>query len=372
MSQDNAVRDARRAQRLFGCGEEPTPSSRESDPSALENKAGRDFRRAGILFFLALVTLPVFGASTITSIAPASAYAGESVLVMFIGSGLTGITGVSGWGSNAAVSNLVANDSTVVLTLNIGKDAGVGTRELSLTGSNGKTNAVDFQVLAPTVKSTHPAIANRLTAGADSLAPGTPDGTADSLPKASLTGPVLSVSPTALNFGDQPVGLPHTEQVQLTSTGTAAVTVNGTTISGAGFSRWGATFPVTLNPGVAITLYVQFDPLKATADSGALDIASNSSSGSPTQVALSGTGVHWAKLSWAPPASTPVPVAGYNVYRALSGSTSFQRLNSSLITQTAYSDLTVAAGSSYVYYVESVASSGASSVPSNEADLTVP
>jgi hypothetical protein len=49
--------------------------------------------------------------------------------------------------------------------------------------------------------------------------------------------------------------------------GTAPVTVSSVTLNGTGFTMSGA-FPVTLNPGLAVTLDVQFDPAAAGAATG--------------------------------------------------------------------------------------------------------
>jgi len=66
-----------------------------------------------------------------------------------------------------------------------------------------------------------------------------------------------------------------------------------------------------------------------------------------------------------------MPISGYNVYRAVGGTTSFAVVNS-MDTQTAYTDSSVQAGQSYNYYVTTVDSSGAESAPSNTTSVTVP
>jgi fibronectin type 3 domain-containing protein len=91
-------------------------------------------------------------------------------------------------------------------------------------------------------------------------------------------------------------------------------------------------------------------------------------------VSLSGTGAaeqHEVDLTWDAPSSSPVPVAGYDVYRSTGGS-AFQLLNSSLDTQTAYVDSTVQSGKTYSYEVESVDASGMASSPSNQITVTIP
>jgi fibronectin type 3 domain-containing protein len=135
----------------------------------------------------------------------------------------------------------------------------------------------------------------------------------------------------------------------------------------------GATFPVTLNPTLAITLDVQFDPIATGAAAGQVTIQSNSSTNGTVVVGLSGTGIqHQVDLSWDAPSSSPDPVAGYNVYRSTGGSSTYQLLNSSVDSQTTYVDSTVQSGLTYDYIVESVDSSGVESTPSNEVTATIP
>ena len=185
----------------------------------------------------------------------------------------------------------------------------------------------------------------------------------------------LSINATSVAFGDVTLNTPATQPVILTSTGTVPVTVNAATVSGAGYTISGATFPITLNPGQAITLNVQFDPTVTGVATGQLTIASNSSSGSTAVVALTGTGqvvTHEVDLSWDAPSSSPDPVAGYEVYRSPSGSSAYQLINSSPDTQTTYVDTMVQSGLSYDYIVKSVDASGNESTASNMAAVTIP
>jgi Abnormal spindle-like microcephaly-assoc'd, ASPM-SPD-2-Hydin len=190
----------------------------------------------------------------------------------------------------------------------------------------------------------------------------------------SLAGtPALTISPSSVAFGDVTINTTDTQAVTLSSTGTAPVTVNSATVSGTGFLLSPATFPVTLNPGLALTLDVQYDPAITGSSAGQLKVSSNSSANSTATVGLTGTGEpHQVTLSWQAPADSPVPVAGYNSYRATSGSTTFERLNSSPDTGTTFIDSTVQAGTTYTYYVTSVSSSGVESAPSNDVSATIP
>jgi hypothetical protein len=182
----------------------------------------------------------------------------------------------------------------------------------------------------------------------------------------------LSISTASLSFGSLAVNATTTQSLTLTSTGTTPVTVNSATITGAGFTLVGGSFPVTLNPTQTLTLTLQFKPATTGALAGQITISSNSTSGGAAVIGLSGTGTtvaHEVDLSWNAPTGAP-DVAGYNIYRA-GGSGSLVLLNSSLDVTLTYADKAVTTGS-YSYVVKSIDSTGMESVPSNEITVTVP
>jgi Abnormal spindle-like microcephaly-assoc'd, ASPM-SPD-2-Hydin len=102
--------------------------------------------------------------------------------------------------------------------------------------------------------------------------------------------PALSVSSPSLSFGSVTLNTTATQSVTLTSIGTAPITINSATASGAGFSASGATFPTTLTPGQSTSLTVQFAPAAAGAVTGQLTISTNSSASPSTVLSLTGTG----------------------------------------------------------------------------------
>jgi fibronectin type 3 domain-containing protein len=126
-------------------------------------------------------------------------------------------------------------------------------------------------------------------------------------------------------------------------------------------------------------LDVSFDPQTSGALSGRLTVDSNASTNSTAMVGISGTGVsasgsssHQVTLSWDAPSSAPDPVVGYDIYRATSGGSTYELLNSSTDAQTTYIDANVQANVTYVYYVTSVDSSGVQSSSSNLVTASIP
>ena len=187
--------------------------------------------------------------------------------------------------------------------------------------------------------------------------------------------PTLNINATAISFGNVTLNTTATQSITLSSTGAAAVTVNSAAITGAGFSFSGMSLPATLNPGQNAVLNVAFAPTTSGSASGTVTISSNSTTNPSAKVTLSGTGVaasYQVDLAWNAPASSPDPVAGYNIYRAASGTGAYQLLNSSPDTQTNYVDSSVRVGQSYDYEVKSVDSSGVESTPSNVTTAVIP
>jgi hypothetical protein len=191
----------------------------------------------------------------------------------------------------------------------------------------------------------------------------------------TASNPLLTVSSTSLSFGTLTVDSSTMQSVTLTSTGTTPVTVSSVSISGAGFTSLGGSFPLTLSPGQKATLQVQFKPASAGAVTGKLTVNSDSTGGSKA-VTLSGTGksadiAHGVDLSWNAPTNSADPVAGYHIYRA-TGSGSPTLLNSAVQILLTYSDNNVVSGTVYTYSVKSVDAKGNESVASNTFQTTIP
>jgi len=188
------------------------------------------------------------------------------------------------------------------------------------------------------------------------------------------TDPQLTLSSSTIGFGNVTVGSASTRSLTLTSTGTSPVTVSADSIAGSGFSILNGSLPAALNPNQALTISLQFLPTAVGAATGTLTVDSNSTTGSKATAALTGTGAAVPRsvaLSWNAPSGSTDPVAGYHIYRAL-GEGSYTRIDSSLDTQTSYSDDTVTAGDTYSYEVRSVDAEGTESVASDSITVTIP
>jgi hypothetical protein len=319
----------------------------------------------------------VTGQLTITS----NSTTGGTVVVQLSGTGTTPKLMVSA--NSLSFGNVaVSSTATLPLTLTSSGTAPLTINAAALSGASFGDSGATFPVtLNPNQSVTlqvqfDPTAAGAATGQLTITSNSTTGGTVVvQLSGTGTTTPQLLVSATSLPFGSVPVGSTGTQSLTLTSSGTAPVTINSVALQGTGFSDSGATFPVTLNPNQSVTLQVQFDPTAAGAVSGTLTITSNSTTGSPTLVTLSGTGTavpHEIDLSWDAPATSTDPVAGYNVYRSTDGGASFTRLNASPDSQVTYIDSSVQSGSTYVYEVKSVDASGVESGASNEITLTVP
>ena len=127
--------------------------------------------------------------------------------------------------------------------------------------------------------------------------------------------PKLTVVPAGLSFGNLAIHTSATEPVVLSSAGQAPVIIQSAALSGSDFTMTGAIFPVTLNPGLAIILDIQFAPTTPGAVTGALLVSSNSSIQPAATIALSGTGITPVAISISP-LSSSVQVASTRQFLA--------------------------------------------------------
>ena len=299
---------------------------------------------------------------------------------------------LSGCGSSAASAPVTPAAALSSLSCSSASMTGAGTDACTVTlsaaaSSSGLSVSLSSNSVAVTVPATVSVPANATSAGftatvstvssAQAVTLTATAGSVSEIFALQLTAvvPTLTINATSLAFGNVVLSTPTTQSVTLTSAGTASVAVSSIVATGSGFTVSGATLPLTLTPGQQATLSVQFDPTVIGSAAGTLTITSNSSTNGTAAISLTGTGIAAAykvSLSWSAPGSSADPVAGYNVYRAPSGSSNYQLLNATVDTQTTYVDSTVQNGLTYDYVVESVDASGVQSVASSMAVATIP
>jgi putative cofactor-binding repeat protein len=172
--------------------------------------------------------------------------------------------------------------------------------------------------------------------------------------------------PSGLNFGTVNVGTTNSSTVTLTNTSVDYITISNTSVTGAGFSADGVPSGIILAPGQVATLNVHFAPSGIGAVPGSVVINSDAAA-SPITIPLAGTGItppHSVNLMWNPNLS---PVFGYNLYRATDQYGPYTKLNSTLLTVTQFTDLTVVSGQTYIYWVTAVYSDTLESTFSDQA-----
>jgi len=118
---------------------------------------------------------------------------------------------------------------------------------------------------------------------------------------------------------------------------------------------------------------VTFTPPAAGSSPGSISFVSNASDASLKQT-FSGAGTqtgssHSVSLTWDPSTST---VAGYNLYRGTQSGGPYSRINSRLLSSTAYDDSAVQSGRNYFYVSTAVDASNNESTFSNEAPAAIP
>jgi Abnormal spindle-like microcephaly-assoc'd, ASPM-SPD-2-Hydin/Beta-propeller repeat len=165
--------------------------------------------------------------------------------------------------------------------------------------------------------------------GTDILVPGTaqvsvanPGPVESTVTMFAINGPTAKLSPNTLSFAGQPVGGSSASQaVTLTNSGNASLTVGSISATG-GFSTTN-NCGTSLGAGLSCTINVTFTPSATGSRNGTLTVADNAS-GSPQQVALSGSATDF-QLGTGPGGTTATVQSGqtatYNL--SLTGNSGF-------------------------------------------------
>ena len=126
----------------------------------------------------------------------------------------------------------------------------------------------------------------------------------------------IALAPSALGFGNVPLGSSRTQAVGITNTGAADLSLSGVTVNGTGYAVSGLSYPYTLAAGQSAQLNVTFTPPAVGTDSGSVVVSAStqtskrprkwktaSSTTATATVALSGSGISAAGQIAPSPAS---------------------------------------------------------------------
>ncbi len=277
--------------------------------------AGAGFSASGVA---AGQTIASGGTATlVASFAPAKAGAASgTVTITSTATNSPLVIALSGTGTQGALSanpasidfgNVpVGNTATVNVTLTNAGTANVSISTASASGTGFSMSTLSPQTLTPGATATFTVTFGPKAAGSASgnvsiasTAPGSPLAIALT-GSGSATQPQISLNPSSVAFGNVNVGSNSSKTVTLTNTGNATLDITAATISGSGYTM--NLQPISINAGANTTFNVTFTPTASGSASGSISITSNAP-GSPTTVALSGTGLQ-AQI-----AATPSSVA---------------------------------------------------------------
>jgi len=167
--------------------------------------------------------------------------------------------------------------------------AGNGGVAVALTSSNSAVIVPSTVTVAPgSMSASFTATVNAVSSAQTATLTASAGGVSQSVAlQLGASAGALSASVSSVNFGNVNVNTTASEQVTLTSSGNAPVTINSVTVAGNSFADSGVTAPLTLAPAQSATLTVQFNPSSAGAVTGQIAIVSD---GGTTTIGLSGIG----------------------------------------------------------------------------------
>lgn len=192
-----------------------------------------------------------------------------------------------------------------------------------------------------------------------------------SIPVAGAGAPVLTMSPTSLNFGNVTVGKSVSLPVTLTASD-GSVTISSDQFTNSEFTIAGLALPATIPSGTSVGVKIKFTPSQAGTTSAKAGLFSNALP-SPAVELLTGTGIaqsaHSVTLTWQ---DSGASIVGFNIYRGMAHGGPYQKINSVLEAATNYIDYLVSSGKTYYYVTTAVSSSGQESGYSNESKAVIP
>jgi hypothetical protein len=182
----------------------------------------------------------------------------------------------------------------------------------------------------------------------------------------------LSVSPGSVKVGTVAVGHSGTGTGTLTAEG-ASVTITNANSGSSEFAISGLKFPVTISAGQSVKFGVTFNPRTSGIVSVSALFASNAAN-SPTTATFTGNAVapqtHSVDLAW--PQSVSSDVTGYNIYRAVYGTSCGAYSNVGSSSSTTYTDTDAIGGMTYCYAATTINSLNEESDYSKPVQAVIP
>jgi hypothetical protein len=187
-------------------------------------------------------------------------------------------------GATGSVSVNLSNTGSASVTITQASVSGTG---FTMVGSpNGQTIQAG-QSLSFTAQFLPASVGN--ATGSISVASNAPNSPMTIALTGAGTQAGLGVSPAAVNFKGVVVGSSATTTLNLSNTGSAAVTISQASVAGTGFTISGLAAGLTIQPGQNSSFTAQFQPTSTGSASGSISVSSNSPN-SPMTIALTGTG----------------------------------------------------------------------------------
>jgi Abnormal spindle-like microcephaly-assoc'd, ASPM-SPD-2-Hydin len=215
-------------------------------------------------------------------------------------------------GDLALSSGSVTFGSVVVGTTSTQTITASNSGSASLTVSAAKPSSPQFFLASPTLPFTIAAgqsakfsvaftpTAATASSGSISITSNASDNAVSlSLSGSGISAGQLSSNPASLSFVNVVVDDTQTQSATLTNSGGQSVTLSQATVTGAGFSLSGLSFPLTIAGGQSATFNVEFAPQSAGTLTGNLAFSSNASN-STLNVALSGAALAPGSLATSP------------------------------------------------------------------------
>jgi hypothetical protein len=213
--------------------------------------------------------------------------------------------GLSGSGVAGTVTMSATPSSLTFSSVNVGSSSAktvtiANTGNMSLTVSQVSVSAKDFSVSGiatpltlgagqnATLNVSFKPLASEQVSGNVTVT--TSQGASNVIPVSGTgiqTG--LAITPSSVSFGNVPTGSSNSQTIQLSNSGTAALSISQVSVTGTGFSISTMALPLSLSPGQSSTFNVQFAPSASGSVTGSISVVSNAP-GSPATIGLSGSG----------------------------------------------------------------------------------